>query len=67
MDFTIVEDKNPQPERKRVCCNCGNNNRIKDSDGMVMRCECAVHGHLITYIQCFEGWCNRWRKGNLEK
>ena len=60
-EFTLTIDHNPQPERKRVCCNCGNNKRIKDSKGHV-HCECAIDGHYIGYVACFEHWCNRWRK-----
>ena len=48
-------------ERKRVCCNCGNNIRIPLEDGHV-RCECAIDGHRIGYVQCFEHWCRRWKK-----
>lgn len=48
-------------ERKRVCCNCGNNIRKQEDDAHV-RCECAIDGHRIGYIQCMEGWCRRWKK-----
>lgn len=47
-------------ERKRVCCNCGNNIRKETKYGI--ECECAIDGHRIGYIACFEHWCNRWRK-----
>ena len=23
---------------------------------------CAIDGHLIGYIETFEGWCRRWKK-----
>lgn len=49
-------------ERTRVCCNCGNNIRVKDDKGMVISNECAIDGHYIGYMECFEGWCRRWRK-----
>lgn len=49
-------------ERKRVCCNCGNNIRIKKDDGIHVRCECAIDGHYIGYVACMEGWCRRWKK-----
>ena len=49
-------------DRKRVCCNCGNNNRLRDGEGRI-QCECAVDGHYIGYVECMEGWCRRWRKG----
>lgn len=62
-EFTIVEvSEHNEPERKRVCCNCGNNQRIKDESGMVKECRCIIDGHYISYIACFEHWCNRWRK-----
>ena len=48
-------------ERKRVCCNCGNNIRTKEDNGGI-HCDCAVDGHRIGYIECFEGWCRRWKK-----
>ena len=37
-------------ERKRVCCNCGNNIRIRDDKDNFVRCECAIDGHRIGYI-----------------
>lgn len=43
-------------ERKRCCCNCGNNNRIGGE------CYCEINGHYIGYVECFEGWCRRWKK-----
>ena len=49
-------------DRKSVCCNCGNNQRIADEHGMIIRNECAIDGHYIGYVECFEGWCRRWRK-----
>lgn len=49
-------------ERKRVCCNCGNNKRIADEHGMIIRNECAIDGHYIGYVECMEGWCRRWKK-----
>ena len=52
-------------ERKRVCCNCGNNIRKKiDND---IKCYCAIHGHYIGYVACHTDWCNRWRKDKKEK
>lgn len=53
-----VSDK----ERKRVCCNCGNNIRIKDNEDNFVRCECSIDGHYIGYIECFEHWCRRWKR-----
>ena len=49
-------------ERKRVCCNCGRNKRIKDEDTGVVECKCAIDGHRIGYVECFEQWCPRWCK-----
>jgi len=48
-------------ERKRVCCNCGNNIR-KKVDGGHIQCYCQIDGHYIGYVACFEYWCRRWRK-----
>lgn len=49
-------------ERKRVCCNCGNNIRIRDDEDNFVRCECAIDRHYIGYLECFEHWCRRWKK-----
>lgn len=49
-------------ERKRVCCNCGRNNRIRDEKTGVVECRCALDGHRIGYVECFEQWCRRWCK-----
>ena len=48
------------PERKRVCCNCGNNIRKQYEHGI--ECECAIDGHIIGYVECFSDWCRRWKK-----
>ena len=61
MEYTITLDNNPPPDRKRVCCNCGNNKRIADESGGISN-KCAIDGHYIGYVEYFEGWCNRWRK-----
>ena len=47
-------------ERKRVCCNCGNNKRIKEPTGI--ECRCSIDGHKIGYVECFEHWCRQWKK-----
>lgn len=47
-------------ERKRVCCNCGNN--IRKGEIGNIKCYCAIDGHYIDYIACFEHWCRRWKK-----
>ena len=47
-------------ERKRVCCNCGNN--IRTGSGANIECHCAIDNHYINYIKCFEGWCRRWKR-----
>ena len=51
-------------DRKRVCCNCGNNKRIPRENGMIDHNECVIDGHRIDYIECMTGWCRRWRKNN---
>jgi len=61
-DYQIVLDEEPYIPRKRVCCNCGNNKRIKDDKGMVIENRCAIDNHYIGYCECFDHWCNRWRK-----
>lgn len=48
-------------ERKRACCNCGNNKRVTTESGHC-DCFCSIDGHYIGYNECFEGWCRRWRK-----
>lgn len=52
---------NNQEERKRVCCNCGNNLRIRNQH-LGIHNECAIDGHYISYSDCFEGWCRHWKK-----
>lgn len=47
-------------ERKRVCCNCGNCKRV--DEGTYVETYCAIDGHRIGYIECFEHWCRRWKK-----
>lgn len=47
-------------ERKRVCCNCGNNERKGEIANI--QCYCSIDGHRIGYIECFEHWCRRWKK-----
>lgn len=47
-------------ERKRVCCNCGNNIRKEELHGR--ECYCDIDGHRIGYLECFEHWCRRWKK-----
>ena len=55
-EYTIkVVEYDESNQRKRCCCNCGNNKRIKQEDGYV-RCECAIDGHYIGYVACFEDW-----------
>lgn len=48
--------------RKRCCCNCRHDIRIKNESGMVTHCECEIDHHYISYNQTFEGWCNHWSK-----
>lgn len=54
-------------ERQRVCCNCGNNIRVKDEKNFVLHCECAIDGHFISYVECFERWCRRWKKDRSQE
>lgn len=52
------------PRRQRRCVNCGNNIRTKEENGIV--CRCKIDNHTIGYVECFDHWCNRWRKDNWE-
>ena len=47
-------------QRKRCCCNCGNCQRI--DKGTHKETRCAIDGHYIGYVECFEHWCRRWKK-----
>ena len=49
--------------RQRMCCNCRNCNRIKDKDGLFVRYECTIDGHIIS----FDGWCRQWKKNRSWK
>lgn len=48
-------------DRKRCCCNCERNIRHEVAPH-VIECYCEIDGHYIGYIECFEGWCRRWKK-----
>ena len=48
-------------DRKRYCCNCERNIRHEVSSHGI-ECYCEIDGHHIGYIECFEGWCRRWKK-----
>lgn len=60
-EFTLKLVSAEENEKKRCCCNCGNNIRYENSRGNI-ECKCAIDGHHIGYVQCFECWCRRWRK-----
>ena len=47
-------------DRKRCCCNCGRNIR-HEVESYGIECYCEIDGHRIGYIECFEGWCRRWK------
>lgn len=47
-------------EKQRVCCNCWNCERVEEKGHI--NTYCSITGQYITYVQCFEGWCRRWRK-----
>lgn len=51
-------------DRKRCCCNCRHNIRYFDEGGMCY-CYCEIDRHYIGYVECFEGWCRRWAKGQV--
>ena len=48
-------------DRKRCCCNCERNIR-REVAAHGIECYCEIDGHRIGYIECFEGWCRRWKK-----
>ena len=50
-------------DRKRCCCNCGRNIRREVAPHGI-ECYCEIDGHYIGYIECFEGWCRRWKKSH---
>ena len=50
-------------DRKRCCCNCGRNIRHEVAPHGI-ECYCEIDGHYIGYIECFEGWCRRWKKSH---
>ena len=50
-------------DRKRCCCNCGRNIRHEVAPYGI-ECYCEIDGHYIGYIECFEGWCRRWKKSH---
>lgn len=61
MEYKIIEvPATDQAERKRVCCNCGNN--IRSGEPAHIECHCAIDGHYIGYVACFEHWCRRWKR-----
>ena len=62
MNTQIIQVTDSEPARKRVCCNCGNNLRMKDTQGMVTHNQCKIDSHYISYVACFEHWCPHWRK-----
>lgn len=47
---------------ERKCVNCGHNIRSEATDGSGSVCNCAIDGHYIGYVECFEHWCRRWCK-----
>lgn len=50
---------------KRVCCNCQNN--IRTGEHANIECHCAIDGHYIGYIDCFNHWCKHWEKDKIIK
>lgn len=47
--------------RKRCCCNCRRNKRVKDRTGYI-RCYCELDNHYIGYLEAFGNWCPKWEK-----
>lgn len=48
---------------RRCCCNCGRNKRT--DTGAHIECNCEIDGHAIGYLENFEGWCKRWKNGDV--
>lgn len=44
---------------KRCCVTCDRNQRIERDDGYI-DCVCAIDGHSIGYVECFESACRRY-------
>lgn len=50
-------------ERKRCCCNCGNNIRTESIKiPGIIQCHCAIDNHWISYGMSLSDWCHRWKK-----
>lgn len=65
MNFQIIATPGGT-DRKRVCCNCNNNKRIRNSKGIMIDNRCAIDGHYIGYADCFEHWCRHWCKEKVK-
>ena len=50
----------PSAKIPHCCCTCDRNKRVKDKNGMVVRCECEIDGHRIGYVSAFEHSCRRY-------
>ena len=64
-DFTLVSVPLEESDiRKRCCCNCRHNMRVKQKDNPIMidHNECEIDGHNIRYVDYFDGWCRHWSK-----
>lgn len=50
--------------RKRCCCNCGHNQRVRNArnERLIDHNECNLDEHRISYVACFEHWCRHWKK-----
>ena len=64
MTISVPTEKGkPMAERKRCCCNCGNNIRTESilMPGLI-QCHCAIDNHWISYALSFSDWCRHWKK-----
>ena len=50
----------------KVCCNCRNNIRIKESDGHI-KCTCKYFNGYMGYDQVMSGWCRHWAREKEQK
>jgi len=44
----------------RRCCNCRHDIRTGEQPNIQNFCD--IDGHIIGYVECMTGWCQRWQK-----
>ena len=53
--------------KKKCCCNCVHDIRVKDEQDRVHHNECEIDGHWIGYIACFELRCDHWKEDENDR